>query len=165
MSSSTSFILTNINGYSANALVEVRGWVTLPTTPGPHSISVTYYYSYPSLVSYLTTYLISISSIPAHTSYNMGRFIYSSSKIPVYAGETSRLFFSLTTPSNLTKNAGYVSFTFPPSSFTLPYIKLTCEWDNGIKIWQSSACISTYIASTLSIQVLAPEYNDILVGT
>ena len=164
-SSSSSFILSNINGYTANSEVQVRGWVNLPTTSGPHSISIVFYYEYSTLVSYETTYSLTIQSIPALTNYYMGPYIHYSPKIPVYGGETAWLYFAVTIPSTLSKNQGFLSFTFEISSFTIPSL-LTCDWDDGSTVWQSSSCTSSTDSTTslTTVQVLCPEYNDITSG-
>ena len=165
VAASTSFVLTNINGYSANSVIEVTGWVNLPTTVGPHSIGINYYYTYPTLVSYLTTYSITLQSTVAHTNFKMGRFIYLASDIPVYGGKISMVYFTLSIPSVITMNLGYVDFIFEASSFTAPSTVLTCEWSLGVNIWQASSCIPTVTAGILTIKVIAPQYNAINIGT
>lgn len=167
ISSSNSFLVTNINGYTSNSQIQVRGWIYLPNTAGPHSIGINYYYTYPSLVSYLNSYLLTFNALTAHTALTMGRFVYSSADIPVYGGETARVYFEFDVPLMLTMNLGYIGLYFQELSFTVPNTALSCEWSNGINVWQASSCIAVVdpLTTLLSINVTAPEYHPITIGT
>ncbi|CAG9328029.1 unnamed protein product [Blepharisma stoltei] len=157
--STNGFLITNINAYTKNDNVNINGWVTLPNAVGPHTVTVTFYYTYPTQIIATGTGTYTLNNVAYHSQFSMGRFIYNAADIFVPANGVSPFYLSVPVPSTLTMNAGYVNIDYPASSWTTT-LPLVCVWE-GTSIWQASTCS----ISGNTVTIVAPEYNDITAGT
>lgn len=166
--SSNDFVISNIASYSAGTVVTVRGWFTNPASTGPYTIAVTSYSDNPPSTQVQTASVsFTLNNQIGFTSLALDPLVLQTDYTPVRATERGSLFFTIDTSVSLLKLAGTAIgtavFTAPTGSFSVTgaQTELICYWTSGTTTYAASSC--TYSANQFT--VVAPEYNDVTVGT